>query len=88
MGCTDEEGRGMPRMSIPTMMGLITWFLGLLQGEPGETGPPGRVSGAAVGVGYEDTVGLPLSRASPSRVCLDLLELWDFLDLLALPASW
>lgn len=55
-----KKGGGMPHMSIPTME-LSTWFLGLLQGEPGETGPPGRVSGVAVGVGHKDTVGLPLS---------------------------
>lgn len=40
------------------MMELNKWLLGLLQGEPGETGPPGRVSGIALGVGYKDTRGV------------------------------
>lgn len=74
-------------MSSPTTE-LSTWFLGLLQGEPGETGPPGRVSGVAVGEVTRTLVDIPLSQTSSSRVCLDLLELWDFLALLALQASW
>lgn len=47
MGCRDER-RAILRMSVPTME-LNTRFPALLQGEPGETGPPGRVSGIAVG---------------------------------------
>ena len=32
------------------MMELSMWFLALFQGEPGETGPPGRVSSVALEV--------------------------------------
>lgn len=43
-------------MSFP-IMELSTWFLGLFQGEPGETGPPGRVSGVSLGVGLLGHLG-------------------------------
>lgn len=33
-----------------SVMELSTWFLGPFQGEPGETGPPGRVSSETLGV--------------------------------------
>lgn len=36
-------------MSFP-LMELSMWFLALFQGEPGETGPPGRVSSVALEV--------------------------------------
>lgn len=47
----------MPGKSF-LMMELSIWSLGLLQGEPGETGPPGRVSGIALRVGYKDACGV------------------------------
>lgn len=35
-------------------------MVGFLQGEPGETGPPGRVSSVAVRIGYKDTCGFSM----------------------------
>lgn len=67
-----------------------TWPLGTLQGEPGETGPPGRVSGPKRGTGCGKVEGQAhpeLSRLPP-RACLDPLELWDFLAPQALQALW
>lgn len=59
------------------------------QGEPGETGPPGRVSGPVHGEVTRSWAGLALlSTPASSRVCLDLLEPWDFPGPLVLQAWW
>jgi hypothetical protein len=87
MGCTDEEGRGDATHVYShdgakhVVSGTFTG--GAWRDRTSRTGEWCSCWGRSQGHCGFATVLTP-----PSRVCLDLLELWDSLALLALPASW